>query len=552
MDEIYEKMSELIKSAEEEHSEDLNKKVLEIENELNQIENQLQFIQSSLTRPVLESNRNELQNQLNELKDRKQKEDKQNIEKFENSKKELLDLIDQKLEKFKSKTEINSNLENVKQEKEKWNKLLAQNIEKRNAIMDKIKNTGFVDNNLDSFTQKIGMAEGKLKELSNKEEEFKKYVPIEENIEEIQEIEHLKMRAKGFNKNEIEKITNDPFYEKMFLEKLEKEMLDENKTDIESTLKDENEVKVTSEDEVEVIPENEIEVIPEDEIEVISKNEMNDALGNTQEENVVEPKGKNWEKLDIEEVREPNQSVSLKRIIIGKGVTIENNHGQQEKFKFKMVRKNLKNKDLYQMMETIGKMMPEYSNESINKEVLEKVDPNVIFALQRATDNYGVSKEQIGGVMSSYIKALNGEKQEGEKIKNFITYDRTKMDIWRTSSFLGKIINRKYFNELKKYQESAKEFVNIIEDTPRKKVTEWLIGSKPAKMLNAGKTIAGDKVKEKKQQVEELYENKKTQAQEYRDKIKRNTEIDRRRASNETSRWEPNLEKNTKSNRDDR
>lgn len=544
MDEIYEKMSELIKSTEQEHSEDLNKKILETETELNQIENQLQFIQSSLTRPVLESNRNELQNQLNGLKDRKQKEDKQNIEKFENRKKELLDLIDEKLEKFKSKTEINNNLEDVKQEKEKWNKLLNKNIEKRNAIIDKIKSTGFVDNNLDSLTQKIGMAEEKLKELSNKEEEFKKYVPIEENIEEIQEIEHLKMRARGFNKNEIEKIMNDPFYEKMLLEKSEKEMSDENKTDIKSTLKDEDEIEVT--------PEDEVEVIPEDEIEVISESEMNDVLENAQEENAVEPKGNNWEKLDIEEVSQPNQSVSLKRIIIGKGITIENNNGQQEKFKFKMVRKNLKNKDLDQMMETIGKMMPEYSNESINKEVLEKVDPNVIFALQRATDNYGVSKEQIGGIMSSYIKALNGEKQEEDKIKNFITYDRTKMDIWRTSSFLGKIINRKYFDELKKYQESAKEFVNIIEDTPRRKVTEWLIGSKPAKMLNAGKTIAGDKVKEKKQQVEELYENKKTQAQEYRDKIKRNTEIDRRRASNETSRWEPNLEKNTKSDRDDR
>ena len=205
MEEIYNKMNEMIELGK--NQEELSKQIVDTETELKQVNKQLEITQSSLTRPILEKNKNELENKLTEFKNEKQASKKDKSEKFKKEKEELLNLINRKLDQYKSSQEeideALASLEDIRQEKEKWNKLIKETSQKRNDVIEKIKNTGFVDNNLDSLTQKIKMAEAKVAELEDKENAIKDYKLIEDNIQEIRDIEYLKMRVNGYDVDDI-------------------------------------------------------------------------------------------------------------------------------------------------------------------------------------------------------------------------------------------------------------------------------------------------------------------------------------------------------------
>ncbi len=575
MEEIYNKMNEMIELGKQGNQEDLNKQIIDTETELDQVNSQLQFIQSSLTRPILENNQNELENKLNDLRNEKKANEKEKSENFKKDKEELIELIDEKLGQFKSKSEINNGLENVKQEKEKWSALLAETTKKRNAVMEKIKSTGYVDNNLDSLTQKIKMAETKLQELATREEELNGYKTIEDNIEDIQDIEYLKMRVSGYDVNDIEKIAKDSFYKKIAAEKAKAQEnektenipVDENKKveDEQNPEKDNDGTEHTVEEnnavlepEVEETNEKihdnktkdpfEIIVSPEEQAKIeeeYEKEHKNTSPLNNEKTKIPD------EKTDVQENNNENVTkpagqyyaqAKIKRIIIGKGITIENKNGQQEKFKFKRIRKNIKAVEegkLSEIQEMIRKISPNYPTSLITKQLGKKIDPNVLFALQKATEDYGISRWDANNIMSSYVKALSGDKQKQEEIKDFITYDRTRMDVWRPSSFLGKIRNEKWFEKLNDYKEEARKFAKIIEDKPRRTFRQWLTASKPVQLLGEGTGAVADTVKKGAEHASEIYDKKKTQATEFKNKLKAESEIDKTQVMQGTTRWEP-------------
>lgn len=640
MEEIYNKMSEMIELGK--NQEELSKQIVDTETELEQVNKQLEITQSSLTRPILERNKNELENKLTELKNEKQASKKDKSEKFKKEKEELLNLISRKLDQYKSSQEeideALASLEDIRQEKEKWNKLIKETSQKRNDVIEKIKNTGFVDNNLDSLTQKIKMAEAKVAELEDKENAIKDYKLIEDNIQEIRDIEYLKMRVNGYDVDDIEEIAQDSFYKELTDKKAkeeEKKVEDiPEEEDVESVLEDEernaenvpeeeektvedvtvdenekaeekqnsekinNEAKQVAEESEYVADENEetkdneetdnakqeepfeIIVSPEEQVRIEENyekehktiNMMNNESARILEENETRPEGKHYAQEKIKETIVSNgitaenkneqqekiketivsngittenkneQQEKIKRIIIGKGITIENKNGQQEKFKFKTIRKNLKTveeRNLSEIQEAIKKISPNYSIASIDEKLGEKIDPNVLFALQKATKDYGVSQFDADNIVTSYIKSLSGDKQEQEKMKDFITYDRTKMDVWRPSSFFGKIRNAKWFEKLNKYKEEAREFAKIIEDKPRRTFKQWLTASKPVQLLGDGADGVANKIKQTSEDVSKFYDKKTTQAKEFKEKIKVESEIDRTQILQGTTRWKP-------------
>ena len=570
MEEIYNKMNEMIELGK--NQEELSKQIVDTETELKQVNKQLEITQSSLTRPILE-------NKLTEFKNEKQASKKDKSEKFKKEKEELLNLINRKLDQYKSSQEeideALASLEDIRQEKEKWNKLIKETSKKRNDVIEKIKNTGFVDNNLDSLTQKIKMAEAKVAELEDKENEIKDYKLIEDNIQEIRDIEYLKMRVNGYDVNDIEKIAQDSFYKKLTDEKAKEEknvedIPEKEEKTVEDVTVDENEKaeekqnseKINNEaeqvaeeteyvaDENEETKDNEenyntkqedpfeIIVSPEEQVRIEENyekehktiNMMNNESAKKSEQNETKPEGKHYAQEKI------------KRIIIGNGITIENKNGQQEKFRFKRIRKNLKTieeRKLSGIQEAIKKISPNYSTSLITEKLGEKIDPNVLFALQKATEDYGVSQFDVDNIITSYIKSLSGDKQEQEKMKDFITYDRTKMDVWRPSSFFGKIRNAKWFGKLNEYKEEAREFAKIIEDKPRRTFKQWLTASKPVQLLGDGADGVANKIKQTSENASKFYDKKKTQAKEFKEKIKVESEIDKTQVVQGTTRWKP-------------
>ena len=647
MEEIYNKMNEMIELGK--NQEELSKQIVDTETELEQVNKQLEITQSSLTRPILERNKNELENKLTELKNEKQASKKDKSEKFKKEKEELLNLISRKLDQYKSSQEeideALASLEDIRQEKEKWNKLIKETSQKRNDVIEKIKNTGFVDNNLDSLTQKIKMAEAKVAELENKENAIKDYKLIEDNIQEIRDIEYLKMRVNGYDVDDIEEIAQDSFYKELTDKKAKEEEknvedIPEEEEDVESVLEDaegvpeeeektvedvttdenekteekqnsekiNNEAKQVAEESEYVADENEetkdneetdnakqeepfeIIVSPEEQVRIEENyekehktiNMMNNESARILEENETRPEGKHYAQEKIKETIVSNgitaenkngqqekiketivsneittenkneRQEKIKRIIIGKGITIENKNGQQEKFKFKTIRKNLKTveeRKLSEIQEAIKKISPNYSIASIDEKLGEKIDPNVLFALQKATEDYGVSQFDADNIVTSYIKSLSGDKQEQEKMKDFITYDRTKMDVWRPSSFFGKIRNAKWFEKLKEYKEEAREFAKIIEDKPRRTFKQWLTASKPVQLLGDGADGVANKIKQTSENASKFYDKKKTQAKEFKEKIKVESEIDKTQVLQGTTRWKPTRDiENKKSN----
>ena len=578
MEEIYNKMNEMIELGK--NQEELSKQIVDTETELEQVNNQLEITQSSLTRPILERNKNELENKLTELKNEKQASKKDKSEKFKKEKEELLNLISRKLDQYKSSQEeideALASLEDIRQEKEKWNKLIKETSQKRNDVIEKIKNTGFVDNNLDSLTQKIKMAEAKVAELEDKENAIKDYKLIEDNIQEIRDIEYLKMRVNGYDIDDIEKIAQDPFYKKLTDEKAKEEeknvedIPEEEEKTVEDVTVDENE-KAEEKQNSEKIN-NEAKQVAEEAEYVANENEEtkdNEENNNTKQEDpfeiIVSPEEQvkieeNYEKehktinmMNNESAKKSEQNETrtegkhyaqekIKRIIIGKGITIENKNGQQEKFKFKRIRKNLKTieeRKLSGIQEAIKKISPNYSTSLITEELGEKIDPNVLFALQKATEDYGVSQFDADNIVTSYIKSLSGDKQEQEKMKDFITYDRTKMDVWRPSSFFGKIRNAKWFEKLNEYKEEARKFAKIIEDKPRRTFKQWLTASKPVQLLGDGADGVANKIKQTSENASKFYDKKKTQAKEFKEKIKVESEIDKTQVLQGTTRWKP-------------
>ena len=599
MEEIYNKMNEMIELGK--NQEELSKQIVDTETELKQVNKQLEITQSSLTRPILEKNKNELENKLTEFKNEKQASKKDKSEKFKKEKEELLNLINRKLDQYKSSQEeideALASLEDIRQEKEKWNKLIKETSKKRNDVIEKIKNTGFVDNNLDSLTQKIKMAEAKVAELEDKENEIKDYKLIEDNIQEIRDIEYLKMRVNGYDVNDIEKIAQDSFYKKLTDEKAKEEEknvedIPDEEEDVESVLEDEERdaesvpeeeektVEDVTVDENEKAEEkqnsekinNEAEQVAEETEYVADENEEtkdNEENYNTKQEDpfeiIVSPEEQvrieeNYEKehktinmMNNESAKKSEQNETkpegkhyaqekIKRIIIGNGITIENKNGQQEKFRFKRIRKNLKTieeRKLSGIQEAIKKISPNYSTSLITEKLGEKIDPNVLFALQKATEDYGVSQFDVDNIVTSYIKSLSGDKQEQEKMKDFITYDRTKMDVWRPSSFFGKIRNAKWFEKLNEYKEEAREFAKIIEDKPRRTFKQWLTASKPVQLLGDGADGVANKIKQTSENASKFYDKKKTQAKEFKEKIKVESEIDKTQVVQGTTRWKP-------------
>lgn len=598
MEEIYNKMNEMIELGK--NQEELSKQIVDTEIELEQVNKQLEITQSSLTRPILERNKNELENKLTELKNEKQASKKDKSEKFKKEKEELLNLISRKLDQYKSSQEeideALASLEDIRQEKEKWNKLIKETSQKRNDVIEKIKNTGFVDNNLDSLTQKIKMAEAKVAELEDKENAIKDYKLIEDNIQEIRDIEYLKMRVNGYDVDDIEEIAQDSFYKELTDKKAKEEEKNvediPEEEDVESVLEDEerdaesvpeeeektvedvtvdenekaeekqnsekinNEAKQVAEEAEYVADENEetkdneenyntkqedpfeIIVSPEEQVRIEENyekehktiNMMNNESAKKSEQNETKPEGKHYAQEKI------------KRIIIGNGITIENKNGQQEKFKFKRIRKNLKTveeRNLSGIQEAIKKISPNYSTSLITEKLGKKIDPNVLFALQKATEDYGVSQFDADNIVTSYIKSLSGDKQEQEKMKDFITYDRTKMDVWRPSSFFGKIRNAKWFEKLNEYKEEAREFAKIIEDKPRRTFKQWLTASKPVQLLGDGADGVANKIKQTSENASKFYDKKKTQAKEFKEKIKVESEIDKTQVLQGTTRWKP-------------
>ena len=175
----------------------------------------------------------------------------------------------------------------------------------------------------------------------------------------------------------------------------------------------------------------------------------------------------------------------IKGIKIGKKIEIEyeNSDVKKVKIKFKKMKKNMK-KTSEQKEKDVKELLKGLKIENIDEDILDKVDPNVIYAFQDAKKN-GVEDKDIEKLTLGYIYALGGSKSDQDSLKGLITYDRRGMDYWKIRTIIPKLRHGKQYQKLGEYLMHSEKFADFIMDK-QSKIGKWLGLGENKGLLKAG------------------------------------------------------------------
>lgn len=188
-------------------------------------------------------------------------------------------------------------------------------------------------------------------------------------------------------------------------------------------------------------------------------------------------------------------------IVVGKGITIYLENAKKERVEIDL--KEAKEYSKLDKDEKYGILTKYIASENLIgysvDEALEKMDPNVIIAFAK-TQNYGMDKKEIGKQMQTYLNAACGDKQAQEEMKRIITYDETEITLKKSpKGIISRIINYKYFREVKKYIGKSKDFARVVANQKKRGIRNFF-SKRNIPLLDKGKEKAtgiAEKLKEK-------------------------------------------------------
>lgn len=518
-----------------------NDEISNLEEQLNDTKNQLQFAAlGSITRPTLESKESKLQKEIDDKKQENKDQYAKAQEKFESSKSEFIRAIDHELDLCKPKAEIEQAKKEVQAEKESWTKILEINREKMKSELAKMNDEGnYTDaNSLNSYKQKIANANEKLKEIGQKEYYLSNVMPIEDNIKGIQALEQVKMIYEGMKLSDLfdeqrKKELKDKIYDVYKInDKKEKETEQDSKQ--EQGAKQEQDKDKEPDNESEPEPTQNSSQEPDKKAEPNTepssksepgtepkKAELKQEL-DSKSPKKLEPKVENKQEVNSDSKYVPRHFTSqgqtstaksasglgttslaktnlktnvqpqrrIKGIIIDKyGIKIKNNEDKGVAFNYNVLKENLKMSGEEKRKLLSGIL--ELSNaDATSNELIDKMDPNVLFALQKANSEYGVDSHEVKSIVADYMQALDGNKAAQMSIRGLITYDRTRMDYLKPRSALGILLHKNEYKQLKEYQQSSKDFTRVINDLKVRTLKDWFYDHSVKKLQDGAHTVS--------------------------------------------------------------
>ena len=221
----------------------------------------------------------------------------------------------------------------------------------------------------------------------------------------------------------------------------------------------------------------------------------------------------------------PVSKTKIKGIKIGKKIKIEyeNSDVKKVKIKFKKMKKIMK-KTSEQKEKDVKELLKGLEIENIDKDILDKVDPNVIYAFQNAKKNK-VEDKDIEKLTLGYIYALGGSKSDQDSLKGFITYDRRGMDYWKIRTIIPKLRHGKQYQKLGEYLMHSEKFADFIMDK-QSKIGKWLGLGENKGLLKAGTENETDRNKRISEKATKGLAGKDEESKKEKQKPMKSLEID--------------------------
>lgn len=314
-------------------------------------------------------------------------------------------------------------------------------------------------------------------QLQNYEKEVNSYKAIEDNMAEIRDLEHLRDNIFSMSFENVDKIKENTVILDIKRREAEKEA--QQKSEESKQGEDGQRETITSQPTNvngkmvygEPALKQQAASLDPDKTAIISEGDQTEISDSSSKEPTQD---------ELENIKPRIES-----IIIGKnGVTLfyKNTKKGYSKIDRKVMKKisKLDAKGKAKLIEKISN-----KSQTFSKDALDKMDPNVIYALSKATEDE-IPREDLIETMRNYAYALENGTNAQSEIKNLIAYDRTGMDYWRKGTFIDKIRNYGLYKNMTKYMGKAKDFALVIKDKKPESVKEFFQVKKP-KFLESGK-----------------------------------------------------------------
>ena len=356
--------------------------------------------------------------------------------------------------------------------------------------------------------------QARMAELDDYEDRINNYKAIEDNMDEIDDLEHLSMSLNSFTFDNIDVLKSNPVVASLKQreqQKAPKQQQEEDsiepKSDGDAGTKLPDDTQSSNDEKSEAETEEKDEQYDLDREEALNsldRTDMGMDYGSDDDERQEKPKEEQSPK-DTGKIGNINVSgITIKDGII---VRIEKNGEPSEiKIDLKHANKNYRmteNEKFELLKEMIGDNG--YFIDYDIDEAIEKADPNVIFGLNVALESVPV--EVVEEKAKAYLNALKGDKVAKEVMKGFITYDMREKSRFSRFNLIKRIKNYRYFKGVKRYVGNAKDMATIIQDKASKGL-KGLLGRKDIKLLNAGK-----------EKIEGVTQNLKAKADDVKDSL---------------------------------
>ena len=578
MEEILNKINEM------EHFEDrkneLDDKQADIKGkkeELKKLQEKRSMNISPITRPVLDEQIEDLESEIESLNESYKQESQIAREEFNNVKEELRKLIERQKSLYKRKDNLEQekakgleevakqrkeaeeefakrNEEIIEKVAEEWNKkrIYQQMLDDATAthekmvkafsegkVVDQVSAKGVLEEitanekKIKDIDLKIsGMQQefendkqARMAELDDYEDRINNYKSIEDNMEEIDDIEHLEMSLNSFTFDNVDIIKSNPVItslrqrgQQIDLEQKQEELEEEIEPSDDAGSRESEDVRDSDNDEISTEEAGE-EIVEEDEQYDSDKRKALDSLDKTDvgmdygasQAIYGNDDNKEQEESDNEQTVKDSEKTSLKGITIRDGITIDiekDGETNQIEIDFKKAKKNNKmteNEKIEAVRELIND--DEYFKDFDIDTIIHDIDPHIILGLKKASDY--VPLEEIRQKTQTYLEALNGDNVSKKEMKEFITYDMRKRSSLSQLNFIKRISNYRYFRDVRRYIDSTKDLVTVIKDKAPSRL-EGLLKGRKVKLLSAGKERIDDvtqNLKEKADNVKDVLDD---------------------------------------------
>ena len=186
----------------------------------------------------------------------------------------------------------------------------------------------------------------------------------------------------------------------------------------------------------------------------------------------------------------------IKNVSIGKKIVItySNEYDTKKTIGFREVKRNL-DMSSEEKIELIKILEGKERNWERKQKLLDNIDANYVYALLEARRN-GVNNEEVNSLFKNYVRAIMGKREEQDKTREVLTYDRTGMRFKNLLTFIPVVFTRnKEYKKLIEISKNARGMAQIIEESykKRKKMKTELL-EQPAQVDKADEKVS-DKYK---------------------------------------------------------